>query len=51
MDPTFDRCFDLPFQFLAEEDALRVRVLNKEFEVESGDDNTLDAAPDQEQLS
>ena len=51
MDPTFDRCFDLPFQFLAEEDALRVRVLNKEFEVESGDDNTLDAAPDQEQLA
>lgn len=51
MDPTFGRCFDLPFQFLAEEDALRARVLNKEFEVESGDDNSLDAAPHPEQIA
>ena len=42
MDPTFDHCFDLPFQFLAEDSDLRFKVLKTNFEVESDDDQTLD---------
>jgi hypothetical protein len=45
MDPTFDGCFDLPLQFLAQDPELRARVLNVTFEAESDDDETLDAAP------
>lgn len=45
MDPTFDCCFDLPFQFLAEDSNLRARVFNVMFEAESDEDDTLDAAP------
>lgn len=51
LDPTFGRCFDLPFQFLAEDGDLRYRVLNFEFEAESGDDDTLDAAPHLEPIA
>lgn len=51
LDPTFGRCFDLPFQFLAEDGDLRARVLNVEFEAESGDDDTLDAAPHPETIA
>jgi hypothetical protein len=45
LNPTFNHCFDLPLQFLAQDAALRVRVLNVTFEAESCDDDTLDAAP------
>ena len=45
LDPTFNHCFDLPLQFLAQDAALRERVLNVTFEAESNDDGTLDAAP------
>lgn len=45
VDPTFGRCFDLPLQFLAQDANLRVRVLNKEFEVEDLDEESLDGAP------
>ena len=48
LDPTFDRCFDLPLQFLAQDTLLRTRVLNVMFEAESGDDDSLDAAPQME---
>jgi hypothetical protein len=45
MDPTFEKCFDLPLQFLAEDFDLRVKVLKRGFEVESEEDQTLDGAP------
>ena len=45
LDPTFNRCFDLPLQFLAQDEDLRTRVLNVQFEAESTDDETLDGAP------
>jgi hypothetical protein len=45
LDPTFNRCFDLPLQFLAQDADLRARVLNVRFEAESRDDETLDSAP------
>lgn len=45
LDPTFNRCFDLPLQFLAQDKSLRTRVLDVTFEAESSDDETLDAAP------
>jgi hypothetical protein len=45
LDPTFDLCFDLPLQFLAQDADLRATVLNKEFEVEDLDDEGLDGAP------
>ena len=45
LDPTFNHCFDLPLQFLAQDADLRARVLNVSFEAESRDDETLDAAP------
>jgi hypothetical protein len=48
LDPTFDRCFDIPLQFLAQDGALRARVLNVSFVSESGDDESLDAAPHSE---
>ena len=44
-DPTFNRCFDLPLQFLAQYEDLRTRVLKVPFEAESSDDETLDGAP------
>jgi hypothetical protein len=44
-DPTFNRCFDLPLQFLAQDKDLRTRVLQQTFEAESSDDDTLDGAP------
>jgi len=45
-DPTFNRCFDLPFQFLAQDKDLRTSVLQQTFEAESSDDDTLDGAPE-----
>jgi hypothetical protein len=46
LDPTFNRCFDLPLQFLAQDRELRSRVLGvPPFEVETSDDETLDGAP------
>ena len=45
LDPTFGRCFDIPLQFLAQDGALRARVLKVSFIAESCDDNSLDAAP------
>ena len=45
LDPTFNRCFDLPLQFLAQNEDLRTSVLKRTFEAESFDDDTLDAAP------
>jgi hypothetical protein len=43
LDPSFGRCFDLPLQFLAQDDKLRTRVLEKAFDVLVDED--LDAAP------
>ncbi|MCC7376082.1 MAG: hypothetical protein IT581_15595 [Verrucomicrobiales bacterium] len=45
LDPTFNHCFDLPFQFLAEDKALRTRVLREDFEAEEMDSPELDSAP------
>jgi hypothetical protein len=50
LDPTFNRCFDLPLQFLAQDPSLRTRVLNVAFEAESFDDDTLDAAPPEPEI-
>jgi len=36
-DPTFNRCFDLPFQFLAEDELLRAEVLGRPIEGETSD--------------
>ena len=36
-DPTFNKCFDLPFQFLAEDPKLQQRVLGQELEPSSED--------------
>ena len=44
-DATFSHCFDLPFQFLAENPAMRKDVLRVEFEAEAEDSVELDAAP------
>jgi hypothetical protein len=44
-DPTFNRCFDLPLQFLAQNEDLRTRVLNKRFEADDSDDENLDGGP------
>lgn len=44
LDPTFQHCFDLPLQFLAQDKALRTKVLQLEFETDD-DDYTLDEAP------
>ena len=43
LDPSFNHCFDLPLQFLAQDDNLRTRVLKKAFDVIIDED--LDAAP------
>lgn len=43
LDPSFTHCFDLPLQFLAQDDNLRTRVLKKAFDVIIDED--LDAAP------
>ena len=45
LDPTFNHCFDLPLQFLAQDEDLRTKVLKVPFEAESTDDETLDGAP------
>jgi hypothetical protein len=45
LDPTFNHCFDLPLQFLAQYEDLRTKVLKIPFEAESADDETLDGAP------
>jgi hypothetical protein len=45
LDSTFNHCFDLPLQILAENKALRTRVLEQEFEAEAADSIELDAAP------
>jgi hypothetical protein len=45
LDPTFNHCFDLPFQYLAENKELRTRILQKEFESDPEDNTELDAAP------
>ncbi len=45
LDPTFNHCFDLPLQFLAEDSQLRARVLDVVFETVSSDDEKLDSAP------
>lgn len=45
LDPTFNHCFDLPLQFLAQYEDLRTKVLKMPFEAESADDETLDGAP------
>lgn len=50
LDATFGHCFDLPFQFLAENRGLRREVLNIEFEVMAEDSPELDAAPAREGL-
>ena len=45
LDPTFNQCFDLPLQILAENKGLRTSVLRQEFEAEAADSIELDAAP------
>jgi hypothetical protein len=45
LDPTFNHCFDLPLQILAENKALRTQVLQQDFEAEAMDSPELDAAP------
>lgn len=45
LDPTFNGCFDLPLQILAENKTLRTQVLKEEFEAEAMDSPELDAAP------
>jgi hypothetical protein len=45
LDPTFNHCFDLPLQILAENKDLRTSVLRQEFEAEAADSIELDAAP------
>jgi hypothetical protein len=47
LDSTFNLCFDLPLQILAENKALRTRVLEQEFESEAADSIELDAAPNE----
>ena len=44
-DATFNHCFDLPFQILAEDPDLRTRVLKMQFDAEAMDSPELDAAP------
>ena len=44
LDSTFNHCFDLPLQFLAQNGDLRSRVLKRQFEVDLIEEN-LDAAP------
>jgi hypothetical protein len=46
LDPTFHRCFDLPLQFLAQDDALRTRVLGRRIAIDSPEEN-LDAEQDE----
>jgi hypothetical protein len=48
LDPTFNRCFDLPLQILAQDRDLRSNVLKVTFEAESADDYTLDGAPERD---
>ena len=43
-DATFNRCFDLPLQFLAQYKDIRTKVLNVDFDVVV-DEEDLDAAP------
>ena len=43
-DVTFNHCFDLPFQFLAQYKDLRTKILKVDFDVITDDDD-LDAAP------
>jgi hypothetical protein len=45
LDPTFNFCFDLPLQILAENKGLRTQVLREDFEAEAMDSPELDAAP------
>ena len=45
LDPTFNHCFDLPFQILAENKDVRTEVLHRDFEAEAMDSPELDAAP------
>lgn len=44
-DPTFLRCFDLPFQFLAEDPELRQRVLSNSFAVIPEEGSDFDGSP------
>ena len=43
VDPTFNRCFDLPLHF--EDELLRTRVLGFSFAADGSEDDTFDAAP------
>jgi len=45
LDPTFNHCFDLPLQILAEYKDVRTEVLKQDFEAEAMDSPELDAAP------
>ena len=45
LDPTFGHCFDLPFQFLAQDSKLRERVLKQDFDMDLAEDSDSDAAP------
>jgi hypothetical protein len=46
IDPTLEHCFDLPFQFLAEDSDLRFEVLDSNIEIASPEDANLDGAPE-----
>lgn len=46
LDATFNRCFDLPFQFLAEDEDLRCKVLQTKISDESFGD-VMESAPDE----
>ncbi len=48
LDPTFNCCFDLPFQFLAENEHLRTKVLGRPIEAESFDGDIPDPAAEME---
>ena len=45
LNATFDCCFDLPLQFLAENGDLRTEVLKVPFEVDTSDDESQDGSP------
>ncbi len=48
LDPTFNHCFDLPFQIIAENEHLRTEVLGRPIETETFDSNIPDSTSEME---
>jgi hypothetical protein len=51
IDPTFNRCFDLPLQFLAQDEDLRTRVLGQSIAADGTEDQSFDSSPQMETSS